>query len=212
MGLQVLPEAPHQEYETPPPGNHVAVCVAVVDLGRQWQDGFQGADGKFQHRVYLAWELVTKKMTAIKRNHVVGLDLTVSLNEKAKLRHLLDNWGVAHAAGFDVCDLLGRACLLNVKVTVKQTPKGQRSYPAVMGVGGLPDGVAAAPSGLPLTTWLLSDHPAGDVTGLPEWLPRLYGRPLADVIAGCEERGGKKPAAGTWIEKPAAGDPDGIPF
>lgn len=43
-------------YEKPPPGNHPAVCVAIIDMGTQKQE-YQG-NVTFAHRAYFVWELV----------------------------------------------------------------------------------------------------------------------------------------------------------
>ena len=76
--------------ERAPAGNHPAACVAIIDMGTQWNDGFQGAPGSWSHRAYFVWELVSKKVTGYKdRNHVIAIDLNWSMHEKAKLREFV---------------------------------------------------------------------------------------------------------------------------
>src|SRR5436190_14013268 len=71
-----------------PPGNHAAVLVAIVDMGTHWNEF--GGERKKQHKIYLVWELVGEQVAGTNRNHVIGVDLTYSLNEKAKLRKWIE--------------------------------------------------------------------------------------------------------------------------
>src|SRR5688572_12457251 len=114
-------------YEKAPPGNHPAVLVAVVDMGTQESE--YAGETKLQHRVYMVWELVTKKMTGVDRNHAIGIDLTLSLNEKAKLRKWVEartGRPIPEGGEYDVTKELGQPCLLNVVE--------KNGYPKVEGV------------------------------------------------------------------------------
>src|SRR5687768_1016144 len=100
-----------------PAGNHRAVLVGIFDMGRQWQDGFQGAEGKWQHRAYFVWELVDEPIAGTAKNHVIGIDLTLSLNEKAKLRKWIEartGKAIPDGTPFDPTTELGQPCMLNV--------------------------------------------------------------------------------------------------
>jgi hypothetical protein len=193
-------------FEKAPPGNHLAVLVGIVDMGRQWSDGYQGAPGKFQRKAYFAWELVATP-AAGGRNHVIGTDLTFSLNEKAKLCKWIESRrGVTIREGepFDILSELGQPCLLNVVL------KGE--YPKVDGVAGLPKGIPVpAPQNTPFA-WNLSEFVEGSPIVLPSWLPYYYGRPLAEQIAECEELKGKVPAGPQRPAAAATTSADPIPF
>jgi hypothetical protein len=161
--------------EKAPAGNHVAVLVALIDLGQQWQDGYQGEEGKYQHRVYFVWELVTKPLQGFKdRNHVLAVDLTLSLNEKAKMRKWLEaRRGEKIKDGqFDIADELGKPCLLNVVMN-------NNNYPKVEGVSQMPEGLPVPPNKHPLTMWKMGE----DIAAVPAWVPWLYGRSIQEVIA-----------------------------
>lgn len=167
-----------------PPGNHPAVLVAIVDMGTQLQDGYQGAPSKWMKRAFFVWELVHERVEGTKdRNHLIGFDLTVSLNEKAKLRKFIEarsNTLIPEGADYDITQELGKPCLLNVIM------KG--SYPKVDGVSALPKGMTCpAPQNKPYLWTLDKDYKAAGKIELPDWIPWLYGKPLRDHISGCKE-------------------------
>lgn len=172
-------------FEKAPAGNHPAVLVAVIDMGHQWQDGFQGAPGKYQHRAYFVWELVCEKMAGMKdKNHVIALDLTISLNEKAKLRKWIEartGKAIPDGVDYDISQELGQPCLLGVVM------KGD--YPKVDSVSGVPKGMKVdAPQNKPVAI-TLDDFKSGKAS-IPEFVPWLYGEALVDVINRCKEIAG----------------------
>lgn len=179
-------------FEKAPAGNHAAVCVAIVDLGHQRSE-YNGEE-KIQHRLYFAWELVDEPMSGTKgRNHVVGIDLTYSLTEKAKLRKWIESrtgQSMADGSDYEIADELGQACMLSVVANAK-------GYPKVDGVGRLPKGMDAAAikakaNHTPIA-YHLSDFDDGK--DLPNWLPWLYGKSLSDHIkARVSEDDRPKPA------------------
>ena len=176
-----------------PAGNHPAVLVAIVDMGTQKSD-FQGQE-KWQRRAFFVWELVNENVAGFKdKHHVIAIDLTLSLNEKAKLRKWIEartGKPLPDGADFDAADELGKPCLLNV------IEKG--GYPKI-------DAMTAFPKGFPIPTpqqqpfsWSLDTYQAnGGQINLPDWLPWFYGRPLAETIKECKEIGQTgAPRAGT---------------
>ena len=169
------------DFESAPAGNHPAVLAAIIDLGVQRND-YQGVES-FQKRAYFCWELVTEKAKN-GQTFVVGIDLTVSLNEKAKLRHFIDAWrGKAMAEGeeFDISKLLGKKCLL----TLTANKKG---YPVVSGVAAIPKGMTVAEPTRKPVIWSLDDLDETGKIELPEWLPRIFGETVKEVIEHrCEE-------------------------
>ncbi len=162
------------DFEKCPPGNHPAVLVALIDLGVQ-ENEFNG-EKKYQPRAYFCWELTGEKNSK-GFNHLIGIDLTVSMDAKAKLRGWVDAWrGRATTDGeeFDISTLVGKKCLLSV------TEK--KGYSNVSGVAAIPKGMTVAPPTKTLTTFSIDDiKPDGTFT-IPDWLPYLYGEPLTEVI------------------------------
>lgn len=169
-------------FAKPPAGNHSAVLVAIIDMGEQHSEF--GGESKWQHRAYFVWELVGEQIAGTKKNHVIGIDLTVSLNEKAKLRKWIEARAgkpIPDGVEYEIDKELGQPCLLNVVM------KGD--YPKVEGVAALPKGMPVPKPSYPLT--LISLDEFSDGKAVPEWVPWLYGEALEDHIRRSKELGGK---------------------
>jgi len=170
-----------------PAGNHRAVLVGIFDMGHQLDD-FDPAKTKWQHRAFFVWELVDEQIAGTTKNHVIGIDLTLSLNEKAKLRKWIEARSgkpMVDGAPFDPTTELGQPCLLNVIE--------KNGYPKVDGLAGVP---AALAKGFPKPGYdpvavSLAEFKGG--AEIPEWVPWLFGSPLTDHIRACQEIGDAKP-------------------
>lgn len=104
-------------FEQVPAGMYQAVCAFVEDIGVQ-----ETKFGK-SHKAVVCWEL-SERMTD-GRPFMMSKQYTVSLNEKATLRHDLESWrGKAFTEselnGFDIEKLIGANCMLNVISYEKQ--------------------------------------------------------------------------------------------
>ena len=115
----IAKEGSGKAFEPCPPGSQAAVCVDVVDLGQIENTLFPNADGspKFQHKVEVVWE--SSEAMTDGRPFLVKKRYTLSLAEKANLRHDLESWRGkpftdAERQGFDVENLIGAPCILNV--------------------------------------------------------------------------------------------------
>lgn len=174
--------------EKPPVGNHRAVLVGLFDMGQQWQEPFSDGDkGYWQHRAFFVWELVEEQIKGASRNHLIGIDLTLSVKDTAKLyKWVKARTGTAPGVGFNPLSELGGACLLNVV--------DNKGYPKVDGMSALPKGMAAPVPTYPLTAVSLEEFQSKPAT-IPDWCPWLYGAHLADHIRACKEIGGPKPEA-----------------
>lgn len=168
-----------------PAGNHLAVLVGIFDMGHQLDDYDPQAE-KWQHRAFFVWELVGEQIAGTSKNHVIGIDLTLSLNEKAKLRKWVEartGKPIPDGTQFDPTTELGQACFLNVIE--------KNGYPKVDGVAAVPKGIPVPTAGYAPVAVLLSEFQAG--TAIPEWCPWLYGAPLAEHVRASRELGGAKP-------------------
>lgn len=134
------------DFAPPPAGNHRAVCYRVLDLGTQ-KGEYQG-EVKFQRKIMLSWELCDEMMPAHgdypERPFTIHQRYTFSSHEKAVLRAHLESWrGVPFKesdfgpGGFDIKNVLGKSCLLNV---VHETKAG-RTYANLKAVSRLPKGM-----------------------------------------------------------------------
>jgi hypothetical protein len=125
-----------KNYLPAPEGVHHAVCCDVIDLGMV-KSAFLDDKGneKWQHKINVVWQIEElrddgKRFQLYKR-------YTLSLHEKAALRHDLESWRGKvftsdELAGFDVEKLKGANCLVNVQH--KKSPDGTRTYANVVSV------------------------------------------------------------------------------
>ena len=110
--MAIVAKDTRKEFTPAPEGLHQAVCVDVVDLGLQetpW-----GAKAK----VRLVWQIEAVNPETGKRFLVSSL-FTLSLNEKARLRHLLEAWrgkkfSQGELGGFDLEKLLNANCQIQI--------------------------------------------------------------------------------------------------
>ncbi len=125
-------------FEQAPAGNHVARCIALIDLGTQHGE-YQGKPNT-RNQVLIRWELSNELMTD-GNPFSVSRFYTNSLSEKANLRKDLESWrGRAFTADeltrFDLQSILGKPCMLNVV----QNDKGRA---VVSSIATIPKGMSA---------------------------------------------------------------------
>lgn len=111
MGLIV---SEGKTFKPVPAGTHLAICCQIIDLGRQYSKFYDSTS----HKVLMAWELPDEKQDDGKP-FMVYSRYTMSLGKNSKLRAALEAWrGRAFSAdelkGFDLKNVLGKACMLNV--------------------------------------------------------------------------------------------------
>lgn len=102
-------------YDPPSEGTHQAVCVDVIDLG-YLPNTFK--PGTTQHKILVVWQIDETRDDGTR--YLLFKRYTLSLNEKANLRHDLESWrGKAFTRdeemGFDVESVKGANCLLSVQ-------------------------------------------------------------------------------------------------
>lgn len=178
------------DFHVPPAGSHPAILVAMIDLGTQ-KESYQGEEREVR-QVFLVWELTAEQMPGSTFNHVLGKVYTLSFHEKAGLRKLAEKWrGKAYNAEdeIDYGAMVGKPCLLTVEH--KQSKDGERTYANLAGVSPVPKGLAVPPAKRPQTAWEIA---GGSLERLPDWLPRIYGEPVADVVRRAPELSGARQA------------------
>lgn len=162
-----------------PPGNYVARCYSLIDLGHQVSEKF----GTSAHKVRIGWEILDTDMDGqsltIERDGrslpmTVAAEYTVSLNEKANLRKHLASWRgrdftADELKAFDISKLLGAYCMLNV--TTSEGKEG-KTYANVSGIAPLPKALQASkPAGVHELQQFDMDRPDMDVfDGLPQYV------------------------------------------
>lgn len=165
-------------FEQPPAGIFPAVCVQVIDLGTQTNE-YQGETTK-SRQVRIAWELQGADMlgggaTGFMSNgepFMVTEIYTLSLNERANLRSILEGWRgrpftEEELEGFDIANLLGKPCLVDIEHKAKQSGgtkakvKSAKKWPA---------GQEAKIPVNELTYFELTDFNPDTYNGLSQWL------------------------------------------
>lgn len=173
------------DFKPVPAGTHVAVCTLVADMGVQ-------PSGKFKPKaqVYIRWELpneVTSWKDGDGVEHsgpmVIGKKYTVSLSEKANLRGDLESWRgrmftEQELKGFDIKNILGKACMLGVTHNVV----GTKTYANISAVMGLPKGTPTPQPSVSPIAYDLDTHTDAVFQKLPGWLQEaINGRVKSDT-------------------------------
>ncbi|UOF78802.1 phage associated protein [Caudoviricetes sp.] len=131
------------DFKRVPVGVFSARCFSVIDLGTQIVE-FNG-ETKHQRKVQLGWELYGEDdqgnplTTDDGEPMSISKRYTLSLSEKSKLRPDLEAWRgkpftEVELKGFDLQDLLGAPCFLNVT----HTEKNGKTYSNVASITPLP--------------------------------------------------------------------------
>lgn len=158
--------------QIPPAGTHVARCYSVIDMGTQ------NTPFGESHKIRITWELPTEtavfKEGGAEEPFAVGKEYTLSLYEKANLRHDLESWrGKAFTeeqlGGFDISTLLGAACLLGV---IHKPGKENKTYANVASVSALPKGMKVPEQINPSVEYSINEGRNTTFQSLPQWLQK----------------------------------------
>ena len=128
-------------FEQAPVGAHVARCVKLIDIGTHHGE-YEGVPN-VRHQIIIGWELPGETIQTgdyAGQPFAVSEFYTLSLSEKSKLRPMLESWrgkpfSEDELRGFDLKNLLGKPCMIQVGRNKKDRAKVQ----AVM---SLPKGMA----------------------------------------------------------------------
>lgn len=150
-----LPKPNEKSFELTPQGNHIAVCYRVIDLGTQAGEWMGKPNRK--HKILISWEIPDELMDDGKP-FTISQRFTWSMAENASLRQVLESWrGRAFvetdfgANGFDIKNLLGVPCMLNV---VHESKNG-KTYDNIKSIAKLPKGTTTkAAVNDPCFVWL----------------------------------------------------------
>ena len=128
-------------FELCPAGSYRAICTSITDLGFHEQN-WQGEKARDVRKLRLSFELCDEQKTD-GTPFYASREVTLSLNEKAALRAIVDGWNgkamtdAEAKDGIDLGSYLGRAAMLSI--THKQSLSGN-TYAAISSVSSLPKG------------------------------------------------------------------------
>jgi hypothetical protein len=154
-------------FKPAPAGNHLSICIGVIDLGTQ-EKVFEGKVS-WKPTVKLIWELCDE-LRDDGKPFTLSRDFTLSLHERSGLRPFLVGWRGRDFTDeelqrFDVQNLLGVPCMLNV---VHKPGKDKRIFANVTAANPLPKRTTAPDPISDLWYYSTDDGPPPD--SLPEWL------------------------------------------
>jgi len=170
-----LPAPNESNFLPVPAGTHLGICYRVIDLGTQ-STTFKG-EQKQAHKVLISWEIPEERMED-GRPFMISQSYTWSMHEKSNLRKSLEAWrGTAFTerdfgpGGFDIKNVLGKACTLSIVHTVKDGS----TYANVSSIGKVMKGITVPPlSNSTVYLWL---HPERwDANAFSELSANLQGK------------------------------------
>lgn len=149
---------------------YLAVCVGVVDIGEQKNETFNN----YSSKVIFIYEIPSERVDADGESKPRWLSetYTVSLNEKSNLAKMLLSWRGkaftdAEMDGFDLTEMLGKPCQLQVLVVPK---KDGSPCNRIAGVFGIPKGFPIPSPENPLLKYDIADGENDTFKQLPEWI------------------------------------------
>lgn len=193
-------------FEQAPLGTHIARCIGLIDVGTHTSD-WKGSPIR-RRQVIIKWEL-PMELREDGQPFIASEFYTMSLSDKANLRHALINWRgrdftPEELRGFELKNILDKGC----QITITQSETGKQK---VTGVAGLPKGVELAPRHNDLLYFDLDDFDQAVYTELTDGLKKLIDTSEEyQALTGNTEV--NEPAmTGTLPPAPAVDDDD-IPF
>ena len=114
-GIYIIVKQPEEKFPTAPEGSFAAICVDEIDMGKvtsEWN-----GEKRDRHMVRLVWQINEEDDDG--KLFLVKQDYTASLDEKAKLRKLLQSWRgraftALELAGFDLETIIGSGCMVTI--------------------------------------------------------------------------------------------------
>lgn len=155
-------------------GVYQAACYLVCDLGTHHSDLWE----KDQHKVLIGWELPDVRITVeedgekVDRPRVISKQYTLSLGDRANLRHDLEAWRgrkftSEELKAFNLENLLGANC----QIQVVHTEKNGKTYTNIGALMALPKGMPKKAGELPALCYSLADaKPGSSMPPVPAWV------------------------------------------
>lgn len=158
-------------FEPVPQGTHQARCFAQISLGTQHSENYPDS-----FKVMLMWELPeqTLERDGEQVPMVISKEYTCSLNEKANLRRDLVSWRgreftEPELAGFDVAQVVGAPCLLNV---INTTNTKGKTYAKIASISPLPKKMQAEKQVHQSVKYEIEMGKCDVFQKLPEWVQK----------------------------------------
>lgn len=174
-----------REYESDfvpaPAGPHPARCIGVVALGTQEPSN---PAYKPSNRVLLTWELPEEliEFNGERKPMTIFKEYALSLgraNKPTALREDLQRWRTKaftpdEANGFDIKNVLGKACLITIDHQPKRDGSGIRAV--VSCVNALPRGMMVKPQVHPSLSYEIEEGNSPNYQKLAPWIQKKIGQ------------------------------------
>lgn len=151
--MPIKPDAPNQkEFKLVPEGTHMARCYQIIHYGHV-PNTFPGAENPWINKIRLVFELPDElevfKEGEEPRPYSIGIDYTLSMHAKSKLRPMLDAWlgkkmSDEEANDFDIELLLGKPCFITVGH--KENEIAGRTYASILSITKPPNKTEVLPA------------------------------------------------------------------
>ncbi len=152
-------------------GLYTGVCTKLIDLGWQYSEKYD----KRYHKIMLGWDIAGEKIelsTGERVNRTMWKEYSMSLGDKSTLRKDLQSWRgkaftIQELAGFDLCQILGAPC----QIQIIHTEKNGNKYANISAIIAMPKGMSK-PEGDYNTTIFNMDYTDTfrEFESLPTWI------------------------------------------
>lgn len=175
------------DFERPDPGIYPARLIAVVDMGTHTR--VFGGKATTNRKLFLTWELCGEADSQ-GNYYLVGQDFSLSLHPKANYRKLVEAWigrTMTDGQEFNITEMVDKPCC----VTISEGISGSGTkFTEISSVGPVMRGLNVPQRQRdPFIFTVNSLHSSGDTIDIPDWMPRTYGKPLAEKIRESAEFG-----------------------
>lgn len=207
--MSIIAENSGTNFVLPPAGNHLARCYGMIEIGTIKEETGIYA-GKEQKKVRISWEMPHECQDFGKGElepFAVHKEFTLSMNEKATLRKMLESWRGApfteyQAKAFDITRLIGKACMINI---IHKTSGKGKEYADIASIAALPKGYDCPEQVNPSMELSYDNWNTGLFDSLPDFIKNKMksSREYADMTA---------PGPSEMPQAPAMAITDELPF
>ena len=157
-------------------GTHLGICIKLIDFGPQEVE-FNG-EVKEQNKVRLMFEVPAERITwkdaegeEQEGPMTIGKTYTASMYQMATLRQHLESWRgknftEAEEMGFDIKNVLGKACMLGVQ----HKEYMNKEYAAITSISPVMKGMEVPAPENDLVAFDFDVHSEAEFDALPEWM------------------------------------------
>lgn len=149
------------------PGVYMAVCIGIIDLGKQYSEAFKN----YSNKCMIVWELPgeTIEIDGEQKPRQLSKEFTIASSNKSNLRKFIESWnGKTYSdeefINIELFDQIGKPCQLNVVLN------STGEYANVDNIMPIPRGFPAPTTETPPIKWDIEAWNDEVFNTLPEWI------------------------------------------